>query len=139
MNDNAQRAVAEPMRRGRDIAERLLEFGLAVLRLVERLPSRPVVRHVALQLFRSATGVGSNYDEARAAESRLDFVHKLAIARKEARESCYWLALIQRSGWLPSDLRPLIQEANELSAILAASARTARMPDASRPPPPLPL
>jgi four helix bundle protein len=138
-HNEGQVRVAQPLQRGRDIAERLLAFGLAALDLVERLPRRPAARHVALQLFRSATGSGSNYDEARAAESRIDFAHKLAIAAKEARESCYWLTLIDRSGWLQRDIGPLVQEANELAAILAASVRTARSREASRPPAPLPL
>jgi four helix bundle protein len=79
-----------------------------------------------MQLIRSATGSGANYEEARAAESRADFIRKVGIAAKEAREACYWLGLVQRSGWLRADLRALVRQANELSAILGASARTAR-------------
>jgi four helix bundle protein len=114
------------MRWGRDIAERLLVFGVEVVRMTERLPAKPTGRHVALQLLRSATGAGANYEEARAAESRADFVHKLAVAAKEAREAAYWLGLTQRCGWLDEDLAKLTREASELAAILGASARTAR-------------
>src|SRR5512145_304312 len=86
------------MRMGNDIAERLLELGLAAIRLASSLPKDPAARHVGLQLVRSATGAGANYEEARGAESRADFVHKLGIAAKEVRESRYWMSLVQRSG-----------------------------------------
>ena len=114
-----------PLRLVSDIAERLLDFGIAALRLASGLPKDPAGRHVAIQLIRSATGGGANYEEARAAESRDDFVHKIGVAAKEIRETNYWLALIERSGW-GADPSGLIREAGELSAILGASARTAR-------------
>jgi len=96
------------------------------VRLGSKLPKDAAGRHVAIQLIRSATGAGANYEEARAAESRADFVHKVGIAAKEAREASYWIGLVQRSGWFEDDLRALVREANELAAILGASARTAK-------------
>jgi four helix bundle protein len=117
-----------PMRLGNDIAERLLNFAIDVMRVVARLPKTkdPAARHVASQLIRSATSSGANYEEARAAESRDDFVHKVGIAAKELRESLYWLRLIRGTGWAVGDVGPAIREAGELAAILGASARTAR-------------
>ena len=114
------------MRVGKDIAERLLDFAVAVVGVAARLPKDAAGRHVALQLVRSATGGGANYEEARAAESREDFVHKIGIAAKEVRETVYWLEFIQRSAWTRVDLHAAIAEAGELAAILGASARTAR-------------
>jgi four helix bundle protein len=114
------------IRRGSDIAERLLSFAVAVIRLTKRLPNDTAGRHVTSQILRSATSSGANYEEARAAESRDDFVHKIGVALKELRETLYWLALIQRSGWTEVDLDPLIREAQELCAILGASRRTAK-------------
>ena len=114
------------MQKGSDIAERLLAFGSCALRLAEGLPRQPAGRHVALQLVRAATSGGANYEEARAAESRVDFIHKVRVAAKEVREARYWITLIQRSGWLRADLAAVVRESNELSAILVASARTAR-------------
>jgi four helix bundle protein len=114
----------QPIQKGANIAERLLAFGLSALRIARELPRDAVTRHVALQLVRSATGAGANYEEARAAESRNDFVHKLGIAAKEVREATYWVQLIHGAGWV--ELSVLIDEANELSAILSASCRTAR-------------
>ena len=115
-----------PLRVGSDIAERLMKLSVASVRLAARLPRNVAGRHVAGQLIRSATGGGANYDEARAAESRNDFVHKVGIAAKEIRETVFWLELVQRCGWMKADLSAGIREAGELAAILAASARTAR-------------
>lgn len=126
---NRQPATANgqpPIQIGSDIAARLLELAVGALRLASRLPRTPAGRHVASQLVRSATGGGANYEEARAAESREDFVHKVRVAAKEVRESVFWLTLIQRSGWVGSPLEGAIREAGELAAILGASARTAR-------------
>ena len=114
------------MRVGRDIAERLLALAVGVVQMATELPRGAAGRHIALQLVRSATGGGANYEEARAAESREDFIHKVGIAAKEVRETIYWLEFIQRSGWTRTDLTSAIREACELAAILGASARTAR-------------
>jgi four helix bundle protein len=81
---------------------------------------------VASQVVRSATGGGANYEEARAAESRQDFIHKVGVAAKEVREAVYWLELIRRTAWTKRDLSAVAREASELAAILGASARTAR-------------
>ena len=114
------------MRVGNDIAKRLLDFAVTVVRLAAALPKDPAGRHVASQLVRSATGGGANYEEARAAESREDFIHKVGVAAKEVRETVYWLQFIQRSAWARGDLHAAIREAGELAAILGASVRTAR-------------
>jgi len=114
------------MQMGSDIADRLLKLAVGVVRLTARLPKGAAERQVTLQLIRSATGGGANYEEARAAESRDDFVHKVGVAAKEVRETAFWLALIQRSGWISADLSGIMRETHELAAILGASARTAR-------------
>ncbi|MCC6995921.1 MAG: four helix bundle protein [Deltaproteobacteria bacterium] len=114
------------MRKGADISARLVKVASATLRISERLPKHAAGRHVSLQLVRSGTGGGSNYEEARAAESAADFAHKVLIAAKEVRETLYWLSVLQDAGWLTADITALVSEVNQLSAILAASARTAR-------------
>jgi len=114
------------LRKGGELADRLLRHGVAAIGLSRALPRDLTSRHIALQLVRSATSAGANYEEARAAESRADFAHKVGIAAKEIRESIYWLRLVQHTGLSNDDLAPLVQEAGELSAILVASRRTAR-------------
>jgi len=112
--------------KGHDISERLLAFAVRIIRLVGSLPKNVVGRHVASQLPRSGTSGGSNYEEARGAESKADFVHKLGVSWKELREAWYWLRLIHKSELVkPSRVDLLIKEANELSAILGKSLATA--------------
>jgi four helix bundle protein len=113
--------------KGDDISERLIDFAVRVLRVVDSLPKSVVGRHVGLQLARSATSVGANYEEGRGAESLADFVHKVGIAWKESRESLFWLKVIHRSKLVkPQRLDPLLKECDELCAILAASLVTSR-------------
>ncbi len=76
--------------------------------------------------MRAASGGGSNYEEARGAESRADFIHKVAVAAKELRESLYWLALAQEAELFDVDVEALVREANELVAILTSSVKTAK-------------
>lgn len=112
---------------GDDIAGRLLEFAARALNIVGALQPSPVGKHVGRQLTRAATSGGANYEEARGAESRADFIHKVLVAAKEVRESVYWMRLIHRAGLARStDLLGLVAEGHELVAILKASANTAR-------------
>ena len=86
-----------------------------------------VGRRVGDQLLRSATSAGANYEEARGAESKVDFAHKLQVALKEMRESNYWLRLLIRSGKVsPEIMAELLDESNQLRAILSKSVATAK-------------
>jgi len=111
---------------GADIARRLLLFGVETLRLAALLPRDAIARHVSGQWVRAATSAGANYEEARAAESRADFIHKLGIATKEVREACYWIDLANASGLLTARASALREDGRQLCAILAASVRTAK-------------
>jgi len=116
-----------PRRKGDDIVERLLDVVEAVRRLLPLLGNDPAAKHVAKQLWRAVTGGGANDEEARAAESCADFVHKIRVATKELREAHYWLRVVQRSDWLDrAAAAPLTDEVDQLVAILVASATTAR-------------
>jgi four helix bundle protein len=86
-----------------DLGDRLLEFGVRIIKLLEALPRTIACRTIGNQLLRSGITVDANYEEAQAAESNPDFVHKLQIALKEIRESNYWLRLLARSGKLKQD------------------------------------
>lgn len=113
--------------KGDDIADRLLGFGLEVLKVVSSLPSSGTGKHLGRQLMRSGTSGGANYEEARAAESRSDFAHKVSLAAKEVSESVYWLRLIRHSHLARHPhLDRLVREGKELTAILKSSAQTAR-------------
>ena len=122
--------------KGDDIADRFLDFGVRVLRLATALPKTLAGKHVGGQLIRCGTSAGANYEEARGAESRSDFVHKLGVSWKETRELWFWLRLIQRSQLVtPALVAGLVGEANELSAILSRSLTTARRRSQDKAPP----
>ena len=105
----------------RNIQERTFEFGVRVIRLVDRLPRTIAGNMLEQQLIRAGTSVGANMQEADAAESRKDFIHKTGIALKEAKEAHYWLRMVDVT-LLPNDaeVKALMQEARELSLILGA-------------------
>src|SRR5687767_3190063 len=79
------------------LEDRLLDFAARAGAVVDALPDTRLGRHVAGQLVRCGTSPAPNYAEACAAESRADFVHKLAIVLKELRESRVWLKLCVKS------------------------------------------
>ncbi len=113
--------------RGDDLTERLLDFAVRVIKLVNALPKTYVGKHVGGQLMRAGTSSGSNYEEARGAESRADFIHKLGVVLKELKESRFWLRVIRRTEILtPRRIEPLIEECKELIAIIAKSIMTAK-------------
>ena len=113
--------------KGDDIAARLLDFATEVLLVVGEFPKSLEAKHVARQLTRSGTAGGAHYEEARGAESRADFAHKVLLAAKEVGESVYWLRLARRARFSKRPtLQQAIAEGGELVAILKASARTAR-------------
>ena len=106
---------------------RTKRFALDVIKFVASLkPSRPA-KVIARQVLKSGTSVGANYREATRAESRSDFIHKLAICEKEAAETEYWLELLAESRLAPLEqCDELLRECSELLAIIVASIRTAK-------------
>jgi len=101
--------------KGDDIAGRLVQLAVKVIRVVDALPDTATGKHVAGQLLRAGTSPGANYEEARGAESRRDFIHKLGIALKELQETYYWLRVAARANLVDSDLGDVITEVSELS------------------------
>jgi four helix bundle protein len=114
-------------RRVFDLEERLLEYSVQIIRLIDSLHATRAGNHVSSQLVRSSTSPLSNHGEAESAESPADFVHKLRICLKELRESRQWLRLIYEVPLLdsPDKVQPLISESEELIRIFMASIRTA--------------
>jgi four helix bundle protein len=111
--------------KGDDLAARLLSFAANSIRTLDRLPFNYASRHIANQAIRSTSSAGANYEEARSAESRRDFVHKLGVALKEIQESVYWLQLANEL-YPAADFPILITEASELCRIIARSRITAQ-------------
>jgi four helix bundle protein len=109
-----------------DLEERLLEYAVRIIRLVDALPATRAGRHVADQLLRCGTSPLANHGELQGAESRKDFIHKLGICLKEIREARRWLRLVHRVPLLtPAKVDPLITETEALIKIFVASIRTA--------------
>ncbi|MCW5877008.1 MAG: four helix bundle protein [Anaerolineales bacterium] len=110
-----------------DLKLRTRQFSLRVISLVDSLPRRKSATVIGNQLLRSATSVGANYRAALRGRSRAEFISKLNIALEEADETLYWLELLNEARLAPApQLHGLLDEANQLVAILAASAKTAR-------------
>ena len=110
-----------------ELKKRTKNFGLNTIKLVESLPSTQAGRVIGNQLLRSALSVGANYRAACRGRSKADFISKVGITTEEADESQHWLEMLVEAGIVsPDKLKPLMQEANELVAILTASAKTAR-------------
>ena len=115
-----------------DIKERCLRFAVRIVHFIDRLPETIAGYEIGRQLLKAGTSVGANVEEADGAVSRKDFVNKTGIARKEARESNYWLRVINLSGLLknPDDmeeLKWLLNESKELAKILSSIMSKAKI------------
>ena len=108
-----------------NFADRLLDFVIRIIKLGGSLPDEYLANHIKRQMLRSATSVGANYEEARDSESDADFLHKMNIVLKEARETHYWLKIINRTEILPTNrMTDILSEASEICAILVSSVKT---------------
>jgi four helix bundle protein len=117
--------MSEPKR---DIQERTFAFAVRIVRLCQHLDEQPgVARALAKQLLRVGTSIGANIEEAQAGQSRADFTSKCAIALKEARETLYWLRLLEATDVVAATrLAELKVEADELVRILTAIVTSSR-------------
>jgi four helix bundle protein len=110
-----------------DLQRRLVAFAGSIIGVSAKLPRNQHGRHISAQILRSGTASAANYGEARGAESRADFVHKLGIVLKELNETAIWLDIIIQSSLLPGEqLAAVVAENRELSKIIATSVKTAR-------------
>jgi four helix bundle protein len=111
------------------IVERSFEFAVRVVRLCRFLDEQDrVSRTLANQLLRAGTSIGANIEEAQAGQSKADFTAKMAIARKEARETLYWLRLLKAAEIVESEkLNEITKEADELVRILTSIVKTSQL------------
>jgi len=112
-----------PGKHPREILARSFAYALRAIKPYQYLQHRKDGAGWVLgkQYLRAATSIGANIEEAQAGERRSDFVHKLGIAQKEARESRYWLHLLAESGIVGKEkLQPLRRETEELIGIITA-------------------
>ena len=110
-----------------NLQERLVEFAVRVISVVEAMPESRAGKHIAAQLVRSGTAPAPNYGEAQSAESRKDFIHKMKVALKELRETYVWLQIIERKPLAdPQRMSEIIDECDQLIAIFSKSIKTAQ-------------
>ena len=112
-----------------ELSERLIDFAARVGKVVDALPDTRMGRHIVIagQFVRCGTSPAPNYEEACAAESRADFIHKLGICLKELRESRCWIRLIVRTELLPEHrMSELLDECDQLCSIIGQSIVTAK-------------
>ncbi len=108
-----------------DLEERLINFSVSILNLLENMPQSFGAMSLSKQLARSGTSPALNYGEAQAAESGKDFIHKMKICLKELRESQICLKIIQRKPYLPDEkVTPVLDECSQLVAIFTKSIST---------------
>ena len=111
-----------------DLEERLIKFAIRIIKLADSLPKTRAGNHVAGQIVRSGTSPAPNYGEAKDAESRKDFIHKIKVVLKELRETYVWLRIIRGSKMLSSNsLKEIITECDELISIFVSSVTTAKV------------
>jgi four helix bundle protein len=111
-----------------DLEERLLEYSVRIIKVVEQLPKTRTGNHVSGQLLRSGTSPYPNHGEAQAAESCKDFIHKLRVSLKELRETQRWLKLIGRVPLITNEklIADILDETEALIRIFVTSIKTAQ-------------
>jgi four helix bundle protein len=115
------------MSMSRQLMDRTKLFAIRVIRMVKEIKAGKAEDVLVRQIIRSATSVGANYRSALRARSKPDFISKITIAEEEADESCYWLEIMMEIGVFSKDrLQPLLKEAQEITAILTTSGKTAK-------------
>lgn len=103
-----------------DLLERTFNFSVNIVLFLRMLPYNEELKAMRYQLIRSAGSVGANYEEAQGASSKKDFLNKIRIVLREARESNFWLRVINALGYQSEEIKALLQESKELKNIFAA-------------------
>jgi len=114
-----------------ELERRTKAFAVDAIRFAAKLPQTRTAQLLAGQFLRAATSIGANYREANRAESRKDFVHKIAIVEKEAAEALYWIEIFQAATiGPPAEQVRLYRECDQIVAIFTRIGRTAKLRDA---------
>ncbi|MBS1576469.1 MAG: four helix bundle protein [Bacteroidetes bacterium] len=111
----------------KELEDRTKKFHINVIKLCSVFPKNVAAFEIAKQLIRAAGSVGSNYRASKRAKSTKDFIYKIEVVLEEADESHYWLTVVKEAAILNIPLlEELLKEANELTAIFAATDKTAK-------------
>ena len=110
-----------------DLIERVSKFGEDVIDFCKSMPQDAITKPLVSQLIRSATSIGANYHEANEANSKKDFINKIAISKKEAKETIHWFRMLSHAVPIKKDVADrLSKEAHEFVLIFSASIRTSK-------------
>ena len=111
------------------ICDRSFEFATRIVKLCDSLATRGFsARHVASQLIRCGTSIGANAEEAQEGQTKPDFIAKMSVSRKEARETLWWLRVAVHTGIAkPDEITWELSEATQLLAMTKAAVKTARL------------
>ncbi len=120
------------MRTRRDIEDRVFQLAANTVRWARRFRGTYIDRDLVRQFARAVTSIGAHLEEARGAETRADFIHKVSVARKEAFEAHFWARLLLVD-LEDSDLEALRDEVNEVASIVTAIRRNARASGLGKP------
>lgn len=113
--------IQKPCAKKYDLEERTAKFGEDIIEFAKSLERNEVNRSLISQIVRSGTSIGANYMEADGAESEKDFNHKIALCKKEAKETKHWLRMIAKANpHKELDCQKLWQEAKELALIFSS-------------------
>jgi four helix bundle protein len=108
-----------------ELKKRTKQLALRIIKLINSLPPTTTGQVIGKQILRSGTSVGANYRAACRAKSTADLLHKLAIVEEEADETLYWLELLIEAEIIPAEkLNSLVQETNEITAMIVSSIKT---------------
>ena len=111
-----------------ELKKRTKQFALMIIKLVENLPDNKAGRTIGNQIIRSGTSVAANYRAACRARSIADFISKITTVEEECDETLFWLELISEANLIKKEnLKDMIKESDELTAIFTASGKTARL------------
>ena len=105
------------------IVDKTFNFSKEIIKLYIDL-KKDKIFELASQLFRSGTSIGANVEEAQAAQSKRDFTHKMSLAAKEARETRYWLRLLNETELSGNEVKHLLKEIEEIINILTKIIKT---------------
>jgi four helix bundle protein len=114
------------MKKQNIIREKSFQFALDIVELCKRIKYDDKEYELSSQLIRSGTSIGANVEEAMASSSRKDFKHRMSIASREARESHYWLRILDQSSVTKRSVKHHLSCADELIRILTAIVKSSR-------------
>lgn len=110
-----------------DLNKRLYDFALKIVLLVRNLPKEIAAYEIGRQLLKAGTSIAANHEEAKGGFSKEDFIYKISLAFKEAKETNFWLRLLRDSKILKEEeVKGLIKESEEIRNILGTGVKTAK-------------